>query len=128
MAGMDEPRPYWIDRAALGLSGLCLLHCLAGAVLLAVLAVGGGLWSHSVHAVGLAAAAPLAAFGLWRGLRLHHQPVVLVIGGAGLGLMAASIALGHGSSWEIAFSICGVSLLSLAHLLNLRWSARAGNG
>lgn len=112
----------WIDRTALGLSGLCLLHCLAGAVLLAALSVGGGLWSHNFHAIGLAAAAPLAAFGLWRGTRLHRRPAVLVLGGTGLVLMAVSIGLGHGSAYEIGLSVTGVALLGLAHLLNLRWS------
>lgn len=112
-----------IDRSALGLSGLCLLHCLAGALLLSVVSLGGGLLSHTLHAWGLALALPLAAVGLWRGFRLHARRTVLLLGVAGLALMLASLLVGHGSVLEIATSVAGVSLLALAHLLNLRWSA-----
>ena len=115
----------WIDRAALGLSGLCVLHCLAGLLLVVVLAAGSDLAGHSVHAIGLSVALPLAAFALWRGLRLHRQPAVLVLGVAGLALMALSLALGHGGLAEVAVSVAGVTLLAAAHLLNLRWSAAA---
>lgn len=118
-------KPGWIDRVALGLSGLCVAHCLAGALLVAVLAAGGGLAGHAVHAVGLAVALPLAAFALWRGVRRHRRPAVLLLGVAGLGLMAASLGLGHGGAGEIALSVLGVTLLGAAHLLNLRWSGHA---
>lgn len=113
----------WIDRSALGLSGLCLLHCLAGALLLSVLSLGGGLLSHTVHAWGLALALPLAAFGLWRGYRLHTRWQVIALGSAGLALMLASLFVAHGGLTEIATSVLGVSLLGTAHLLNLRWLA-----
>lgn len=112
----------WIDRSALSLSGLCLVHCLAGAVLLSVLSIGGGLLSHQVHAWGLALALPLAAYGLWRGVARHGQMVVAVLGAAGLGLMAASLFVAHGTVYEIAASVAGVALLGTAHWLNLRWS------
>ena len=117
------PRPSWtwIDRSALGLSGLCLIHCLAGSVLLAAMSVGGGLLSHSVHAFGLAFALPLAAFGLWRGVQLHHRVAVALLGAAGLAMMAGSLVLGHGSNAELATSVTGVALLGSAHLLNMRW-------
>ena len=111
----------WIDRSALGLSGLCLLHCLAGAVLLSVLSIGGGLLSHTVHAWGLALALPVAAFGLWRGCRLHARWQVIALGTIGLALMLASLFVPHGAFIEIASSVLGVGMLGTAHLLNLRW-------
>lgn len=111
----------WLDRSALTLSGLCLVHCLAGSVLLAAASVGGGFFSHRVHAVGLALALPLAVFALWRGAQQHGRRAVLVLGGCGVGLMAASLAVGHGSS-ETVLSVVGVSLLAAGHLFNLRWS------
>ncbi len=114
----------WIDRSAMGLSGLCLIHCLAGSVLLAGLSATGGFWSHSVHVVGLGIALPLAAFGLVRGARRHRRGLVLALGGVGLALMAASLLIPHGGS-EIAVSVLGVALLASAHLLNLRWSRDA---
>lgn len=117
----------WIDRSALGLSGLCLLHCLAGALLLSVLSIGGGLLSHSVHAWGLALALPLAALGLWRGYRHHARWQVLALGASGLTLMLASLFVAHGNWLEIAASVAGVAMLGTAHLLNLRWLARHAN-
>ncbi len=118
---MSSRPAAWLDRSALTLSGLCLVHCLAGSVLLAVASVGGGFFSHELHAVGLALALPLAVFALWRGARRHGRRAVLVLGGCGVSLMAASLAVGHGSS-ETMLSVTGVSLLAAAHLLNLRWS------
>jgi hypothetical protein len=112
----------WIDRSALSLSGLCLVHCLAGAVLLSVLSVSGGLLSHQVHAWGLALALPLAAFGLWRGVARHGRLVVALLGGAGLALMGASLLVAHGTLGEIGTSVAGVGMLGTAHWLNLRWS------
>ncbi len=106
----------------MGLSGLCVVHCLAGSVLLAGLSVTGGLWNHEFHAIGLALALPLAAFALLRGVRIHQRYVVTVLGGVGLALMAASLMFAHGSVTEIAVSITGVLLLASAHLLNMRWS------
>lgn len=42
------------DRLAVGLSGLCLVHCLASTMLLAVLsAAGGALLDPSIHEIGL---------------------------------------------------------------------------
>lgn len=121
---MASRQQSWIDRSALTLSALCLVHCIAGSLLLALLSIGGGIFSHSVHAVGLAFAVPLAAFGLWRGAQRHGRWQVLALGSAGLALMAASLWLAHGQLNEIGVSICGVTLLGAAHLLNLRWSRR----
>lgn len=90
-------------------------------MLLAAASVGGGFFSHRVHAVGLALALPLAVFALWRGVAQHGRRVVVILGGVGVGLMAASLAVGHGSS-ETMLSVSGVTLLAAAHLLNLRWS------
>ncbi len=106
----------------MGLSGLCVIHCLAGSVLLAGLSATGGLWNHGVHAVGLAIALPLALFALFRGFRLHHRVLVAVLGASGLALMAGSLFLLHGSVLEIGASVAGVLMLAMAHLLNLRWS------
>lgn len=121
---MASPDHNWLDRSAMGLSGLCVVHCLAGSVLLAALSATGGLWNHEVHAIGLAIALPLAIFALVRGVRLHNRHLVVVLGGTGLVLMTGSLFLAHGGWAEIAMSVSGVLLLASAHLLNLRWSRR----
>lgn len=117
------PRTTWIDRSALGLSGLCLVHCLAGSLLFALMSIGGGLWSHNVHMVGLAMALPLAAVGLWRGVQLHGRWLVAAVGGLGIGLMAGALFAAHGAAAEVFYTVLGALMLGGAHLLNLRWSA-----
>ena len=93
---MTPHRDSWIDRSAMSLSGLCLVHCLAGSLLLAGLSATGGFFSHWVHVVGLGIALPLAAVGLVRGARRHRRGAVLALGGVGLALMAVSLLLPHG--------------------------------
>jgi hypothetical protein len=61
-----------LDSAAMALSGLCLVHCLATAVLLALLSAAGGvLGSHVIHEVGLTLAMGLGAVALGRGILEH---------------------------------------------------------
>ncbi|GGI76731.1 hypothetical protein GCM10007973_11990 [Polymorphobacter multimanifer] len=109
-----------LDRAAILLSGLCLVHCLAGALLVAGLTLAGGWMSHDVHAIGLALALPLAAVALWRGFRLHGRVAVLLLGAAGIGLMAASVFMEHAEHAELTLSVAGVIVLALAHLWNMQ--------
>src|SRR5215212_10075789 len=57
-----------LDRIAMGLSGLCLVHCVATAVLLALVSAAGGfLGSPVIHEVGLSLAMIIGAFALGRG-------------------------------------------------------------
>lgn len=110
-----------LDKSAMTLSALCLVHCLAGTFLLTLFATSGGFLGHDVHLVGLMLALPLAAIALWRGVAVHHRIGVAVLGALGIALMAVSLLIGHGSR-EIAVSVVGVALLGSAHLWNLRAS------
>ena len=114
-------RLFWLDRAAISLSGLCLVHCLGGTLILAVLSsTGGFLFSHQIHAIGLLLAAPLAAVALWRGVRSHGRWLVAVLGAGGIAAMAGAVMEPHGQQAEIAFTVVGVALLGAAHVYNLR--------
>ena len=109
-----------IDRAAIGLSGLCLVHCIGTAVLVMVLASAGGLLvDPRIHEIGLALAIALGAVGLGRGIFDHGFMMPSSIGGIGLGTMAGSLTLSHGIE-EIVVSIFGVLVLALGHDLNRR--------
>ena len=56
----------------MGLSGLCLVHCVATAVLLGLLASAGGLLGRPIiHEVGLTLAMIIGAFALGRGILEH---------------------------------------------------------
>jgi MerC mercury resistance protein len=109
-----------IDRMAIGLSGLCVVHCVASAVLVAMLASAGGeLLDPRIHEVGLMIALVLGVFGLGRGVLAHGFMMPLAIGSLGLGMMAGSLTIPHGGG-EVAYSIAGVLLLALGHDLNRR--------
>jgi hypothetical protein len=113
-----------LDRAAILLSGFCLVHCLAGALLVASLTVAGGWLSHDVHAVGLLVALPLAVVALWRGMQIHGRWEVVALGAVGIVLMATSLFAAHGERFEIGASVAGVIVLALAHFWNMRASRR----
>lgn len=117
---MTKLAPSLLDRIAIGLSGLCLLHCMAGFVLLGLFALTGDWLDHSVHVVGLGLAMPLAAVALWRGWRRHGRLPIGVMGLLGLAVMAASLAVRHGQIIEMLVSMVGVSLLAAAHWQNLK--------
>jgi hypothetical protein len=109
----------WLDRVAITLSGLCLLHCLIGLALLALLSMSGGLLSHDVHVIGLLLALPLAAVAFWRGQQRHGRLAVGLLGLAGIIVMLASLFVDHGALMELLVSMAGVALLAAAHLWNL---------
>jgi hypothetical protein len=109
-----------IDRLAIGLSGLCLVHCVASAVLVAVLASAGGVLLHpAFHEVGLTLAILLGMVGLGRGVVQHGFMLPAAIGSLGLGMMAGALTLGHDGG-ETFYSILGVGMLALGHDLNRR--------
>lgn len=118
--GMARRFNSFLDKSAMTLSGLCLVHCLAGSLLLTLFAASGDWLGHDVHFIGLMLALPLAAFALWRGVQVHGRIGVAVLGALGIGLMATSVFAGHGGITEFALSVTGVILLGLAHLWNLR--------
>ena len=109
-----------IDRLAIGVSGLCLVHCVASAVLVTLLASAGGLLVHPIfHEAGMTLALLLGVFGLGRGIFQHGFMLPAAIGALGLGTMAGSLTLNHGTE-EVVYSVFGVLLLALGHDLNRR--------
>ncbi|WP_426165244.1 MerC domain-containing protein [Sandarakinorhabdus sp. DWP1-3-1] len=111
-----------LDKSAMTLSALCIVHCLAGSLLLTLFAASSGFLGHDVHLVGLLLALPLAGIALWRGVMIHHRLAIALLGATGIAMMAASLVVGHGGIGEIMLSILGVGLLGGAHLWNLRAS------
>ncbi len=110
-----------LDRIAIGISGLCAVHCLASAVLLALAASAGGLlFAPVVHEVGLSVAIMLGALALGRGVMQHGYMMPISIGALGLGVMAGAVSLPHDGSGETLFTLVGVGLLALGHDLNRR--------
>ncbi|MCW3798871.1 MerC domain-containing protein [Sphingomonas sp. BN140010] len=109
-----------LDRLAIGLSGLCVVHCVATTVLIALLSAAGGvLGAEWIHEVGLTIAMLLGAFALYRGIAEHGFMMPSAVGGLGLGVMAGALTLPHDGT-EAAATIVGVLILALGHDLNRR--------
>ena len=110
------------DVSAIGLSALCLVHCLllpVVAALLPVLAAAGEAeWMHLLFVV---LAVPLATAALWRahGLRPLPGPLLALAGTGITGLLAG--ALGWPSeALETPLTVAGGVLLASAHVWNWR--------
>ncbi|HEY8433245.1 MAG TPA: MerC domain-containing protein [Sphingomicrobium sp.] len=109
-----------LDRIAMGLSGLCAVHCVATAILLGLVASAGGLLGKPIiHEVGLTLAMILGAIALGRGIREHGLVLPGAVGAVGLATMAYAMTL-HESGHEPVVTIVGVSILALGHRLNMR--------
>lgn len=109
-----------LDRYGVLLSGLCLVHCLAGLFLVGMLGIGGGmLLNPAIHRMGLVLAVIIGAATLGTGAWRHGHRLPLLLGGTGLALMAGAVVSNHGSA-EAVMTIGGVGLLACAHLINMR--------
>ncbi|MEJ7776432.1 MAG: MerC domain-containing protein [Sphingomicrobium sp.] len=107
-----------LDRIAIAISGVCLVHCLATAVFLAVLASAGGmLGAPIIHEVGLTLAMLLGTVALGRGIFEHGFMMPIAVGALGLGVMFGALQLPHDGS-EAMFTMAGVGILALGHRLN----------
>lgn len=109
-----------LDRAAISLSGLCLVHCVATVLLVSLLAHAGAFLENPLfHEVGLGIAIALGAFALGKGVLDHGYIMPAAIGGLGLGIMLGALQLDHGLD-EMFFTMLGVGILALGHDLNYR--------
>ncbi len=103
----------------MGLSGLCLVHCLGTAILLGLLASAGGILGKPiVHEVGLTLAMIIGSFALGRGYVEHRFVMPAAIGALGLLVMGAALSLPEGG-FEPVYTVVGVSILALGHRLNV---------
>lgn len=110
--------PGRLDRLAIGLSGLCLVHCVATAVFIALVSsIGGLLGTHIIHEVGLSMAMALGAIALGRGVVEHGFILPVAVGALGLGVMAGALQLPHNGT-EALYTMLGVGILALGHRLN----------
>lgn len=118
---------FWIrgrlDRLGVFLSALCLLHCVAGLVVVVGLGLGGGfLLNPDIHRFGLLFATVIAAVAIGVGAVRHRQAAPFVVAMTGLSFMGGALAVGHGVE-EAILTVIGVLLVATGHVLNLR-SAR----
>lgn len=113
-------RRVWLDASAIGLSGLCLAHCLALPLASALLpALGAWADTEWMHALFLGIAVPTSTLALW-GQRHRPSIALMVMAGAGmLGLLAGVLGWPV-ESLERELTVTGSVLLAAAHVWNWR--------
>ena len=119
------------DRAAIGLSILCALHCLALPVVTTLLPslVALGLEDESFHIWLVIVVLPLSAFALTMGCVRHRKMGVLYTGLVGLLVLCITPLFGHevlGSTAERLLTLGGSILVAASHVNNFRL-CRQGN-
>lgn len=109
-----------LDGLAVGLSGLCVAHCLLMPLVFAGLPFL-GVFSEIplVHQVLVGVAAPVSLFALvrsggWRRAGLRVMALV------GLGLLSVAAFYVPAEAWETPLSVTGAALLATMHLFNAR--------
>ena len=109
------------DQLAMGLSGLCLVHCLATTIFFASIASVGGVFldNHLFHEVGLVIAIGFALITLLSGVLSHGYMMPFGVGCFGLGMMAGALSRPHDGT-EVLATMVGVAVVALGHDLNRR--------
>jgi hypothetical protein len=126
-ARSGDPAADLLDRAAMGVSLVCMAHCLAVPLALTLVpSVIPALWDDQlVHVTALALALPLALFGIGSSLRRVRDPAVLTLATVGLVLMAAGIALHDAPPLDVILTLLGAGTVGSAHLRNYLLRRRA---
>jgi MerC mercury resistance protein len=113
-------RAWRWDGLGLGIAGLCLVHCLATSIFLALFAAAGGALLHpAIHEIGLVLAIGFGSLALGQGILQHGFLLPASIGALGIGMMAGALTLPHGGI-EVFYTVVGVGVLALGHMLNHR--------
>lgn len=122
----QDVRAMW-DKIGLGLSGLCLIHCLIMPFFAAILPwLGMLIEDERIHLGFAAVTVPVAVIAFIPGFLKHHRQGVLALGMAGASLLLVG-ALGHDyvpHELEHWFTVCGGLLLVSGHYLNFRFGTQ----
>ena len=114
-----------LDRASIGLSVICVLHCFATPILLAfapsLLAL--PVADEKFHAVLIFMILPASLIALTMGCRRHGDMYVVYWGFGGLVVLLGTLVLGHdllGDAGEKIMTVFGSGLVVVGHVLNFR--------
>lgn len=120
------PTADWLERAAVGASALCLLHCAGLPLLLAALPALSNLVGlpESFHVWVLGFAVPTSGAALLLGYRGHRTRLPLIAGGAGLSLLSVGALYLLKTPFETPVTVAGSLCLVFAHVAN--WRLRHG--
>lgn len=115
-----SPGAAAIDGAAISLSGLCVIHCLALPLFAAILPVA-GMWAEAewMHKAFVAAALPLSGFAITRALASKGQLLFIGLAVLGLSLLISAAFVEAFHDLETPITVIGALLLASAHIW--RW-------
>lgn len=111
----------FLDRFAIGVSGLCAVHCLFTPVAITVFPMMALPFAGSFHIVLYALIVPTSGYGLFMGCRRHKDKMVVLLGLAGLIFLSVALLMefsGHSDMFIHSITIGGGVLLTLAHVRN----------
>ena len=115
-----------MDRGAILLSGICLLHCLTLPLVIALLPFISSLGGRHFHAQVLLVVVPVSLAAFTPGFRRHGSKGVIAWGAIGIALLLFGATIAHDSYGIVAdrvFTIGGALILAAAHFFNSRFSS-----
>ncbi len=121
----------YFDHVAIALSTICIVHCLAVPVVIAllpVLALTYGLNDAAFHIVMLWFVVPSSVLGFAFGYHAHRGAMIVLLGTVAIAVLAFTAFYGHGvwsTSVETAVNVAASVLLAVAHWRNFRAVRRA---
>jgi hypothetical protein len=119
----NNRRRKYMDAAAVVLSGVCMLHCLALPIALTILPIVNVtlLDESTFHLIMMAVILPISIIALTIGCRQHKDKLTLVLGSVGLGILTITAIFGHdllGLTGERIVTSIGGLILAAAHIQN----------
>lgn len=119
----------WLDGAAVTLSALCLVHCLALPLVVAGLPFLSQFAESHLHAQALIVVLPLSVIALAIGFRRHASLRIIAGGALGMTLLIIGATVAHGAlglTADRVFTISGSLILATAHFFN-SYSSKAAS-
>lgn len=111
----------WLDGAAVALSALCLVHCLALPLIVVGVPFLAQYSEGHLHAQVLFIVLPLSVLALGLGYRRHGETRILMGGALGMLLLVIGATVAHSELGIVAdrmFTISGSLVLATAHFFN----------
>ena len=117
--------PALLDRSAIVLSMICVVHCLALPVAIIMLPALSAYWfaDENFHLLLLYLVLPTSVIALGLGCRRHRMFKMMLWGSAGLLCLTVAALLGHdrlGELGEKGLTLLGAGLVVVAQIYNFR--------
>jgi len=119
----------YTNNLSIGLSALCIVHCLATPLLILLVPslTALQLENEAFHGWLLAGVIPTSLFSLFMGCKQHQNYRVLAMGLCGLMLLVSAIFVedfANGELLEKIVTVAGACILALVHYVNFRLCRR----